>query len=142
MSLNLLIVIAGGLARGLGPAVALPFAVLVIFAGTFARIYGQAAQQVGTLLCIVLVLSLDHAQPSLASAATLGGFFFLGGAWATVVTRTTVPSADRSTAISRDCTRHSCSITSRGSAPVRSARAIESDGRALTSAPLEKIRSA
>lgn len=76
----------GGLTREVGPLAALPFAALVIFAGTYARIYGQSAMQVGTLLCVVTVLSLDRGLPDLASAAELGGLFFAGGAWATVLT--------------------------------------------------------
>jgi uncharacterized membrane protein YccC len=84
--LGALIVAGGGLVRGLGLEVALPVAVLTIFCCTYARIYGQAVQQVGTLLCVVTVLSLDRALPDLESAATLGGMFFAGGLWATVLT--------------------------------------------------------
>jgi uncharacterized membrane protein YccC len=84
--LGSLVTIGGGLVRGFGLPVALPFAALVIFCGTFARIYGQSAQQVGTLLCVVLVLSLDRALPDFAAAARLGGMFLAGGAWATLLT--------------------------------------------------------
>jgi uncharacterized membrane protein YccC len=80
------IVAGGGLVRGLGLPVALPAAVLVIFCCTFVRIYGQAVQQVGALLCVVTVLSLDRALPDLASAAQLAGMFVAGGIWATVLT--------------------------------------------------------
>ena len=76
----------GGLIRSLGLAAALPVALAAIFCCTFARIYGQAAQQVGTLLCVVLVLSLDRSLPDLAGAAELGGTFLAGGLWAALLT--------------------------------------------------------
>ncbi len=81
-----LIVAGGGLVRGLGIPVALPFAVLGIFCAVYLRVFGQSAQQVGGLLCVVLILSLDHQLPSLASAAILGGMFLAGSLWATVLT--------------------------------------------------------
>jgi uncharacterized membrane protein YccC len=81
-----LIVAGGSLVRGIGLPVALPAAVLVIFCCTYARIFGQAVQQVGTLLCVVTVLSLDRALPDLESAALLGLMFLAGGLWATVLT--------------------------------------------------------
>jgi uncharacterized membrane protein YccC len=84
--LGALIVGGGGLIRGLGLPVALPAAVLVIFCCTYARIYGQAVQQVGSLLCVVTILSLDRNLPDIESAAHLGGMFLAGGIWATVLT--------------------------------------------------------
>jgi uncharacterized membrane protein YccC len=84
--LGALLVGIGGLLRGLGIGVALAASVLVIFCGGFARIHGQAAQQVGTLLCVVMVLSLDRALPDLESALKLGGMFAAGGLWATLLT--------------------------------------------------------
>jgi hypothetical protein len=84
--LGALIVAGGGLVRGLAPVAALPAAVLMIFCCTFARIFGQAVQQVGTLLCIVTLLSLDRALPDLRSAAPLAGMFLAGGLWATLLT--------------------------------------------------------
>jgi uncharacterized membrane protein YccC len=81
-----LVVVAGGLTRSLGPLVALPFGALAIFLCTYARVYGQAAQQVGMMLCFVVVLSLDHAQPSLLHGAQLGGMFLAGGSWASLLT--------------------------------------------------------
>ncbi|HYM03911.1 MAG TPA: FUSC family protein [Stellaceae bacterium] len=84
--LGALIVGGGGLIRGLGFPVALPVAALAIFCGTFARVYGPSAQQVGTLLCIVSVLSLDRGLPDLRSAALLATMFLVGGAWATLLT--------------------------------------------------------
>ncbi|HUN45335.1 MAG TPA: FUSC family protein [Stellaceae bacterium] len=84
--LGALVLGGGGLVRGLGMPGALPLALAGIFCCTFVRIYGQAAQQVGALLCVVLVLSLDRALPDLASAAALGGTFLAGGLWATLLT--------------------------------------------------------
>jgi uncharacterized membrane protein YccC len=74
-----------GLVRGLGPEVALPLGVLALFAASFARIYGQAAQQLGAMLSMVIVLSLDRALP-VTAALELAGFFALGALWATVLT--------------------------------------------------------
>lgn len=84
--LGALIIGGGGLVRSLGLPVALPVAVLAIFCCTFARIYGPSAQQVGALLCVVSVLSLDRSLPDVAGAAELGGMFLAGGIWATVLT--------------------------------------------------------
>ncbi len=76
------ITVGGGFLRGFGMAVALPIAALAIFCGTFLRIFGQSLQQVGTLLCVVAILSIDREWPDLASAFTAGGMFVLGGLWA------------------------------------------------------------
>lgn len=76
----------GGLIRGLGPALVLPFAVAGIFCLAYVRVLGQSAQQVGMLLCVVLVLSIDRAAPGIAAAATLGSMFLAGGLWATLLT--------------------------------------------------------
>src|SRR5579863_1543509 len=52
-------IIAGvGLARGLGLAVALPLGAFGLFSLSFARVYGQAAQQLGMLLSFVLIFAL------------------------------------------------------------------------------------
>ena len=69
-----------GLIRGLGPIVALPIGVLALFAASFARVYGQAAQQSGTLLCMVIILSLDRPL-SLPEAAQTAASFTLGALW-------------------------------------------------------------
>jgi uncharacterized membrane protein YccC len=74
-----------GLVRGLGPAVALPAGVLALFAASFARIYGQAPQQLGALLSTVIVLSLDRAL-SFHAAAETAVTFALGALWATLLT--------------------------------------------------------
>ena len=76
----------GGTLRGFGLPVALPFAVLGIFCGAMARVYGQSAQQVGSLLCVVVVLSMDRVLPDIAAAATLAAMFLAGGLWATLLT--------------------------------------------------------
>jgi uncharacterized membrane protein YccC len=74
-----------GLIRGLGPAVALPIGVLALFAASFARIYGQAPQQLGALLSTVIVLSLDRALP-VPAAAQVAAAFAGGALWATLLT--------------------------------------------------------
>jgi hypothetical protein len=73
-----------GLLRGLGPAIALPVGVLALFAASFARVYGQAVQQLGALLSFTIVLSLDTAMSFADAAATAGAFAF-GALWATVL---------------------------------------------------------
>ena len=75
-----------GLLRGFGLPVALPIGVLGLFCASFARVYGQAPQQLGGLLSVVMVLSLDRLLPGLAAAGTLAGAFIGGGLWATLLT--------------------------------------------------------
>lgn len=74
-----------GLLRGLGYGV-IPLACAVLFALCLVRVYGQAAQQVGNLLAVVLMLSLDRTQPDLRAALTLAGAFALGSLWAVFLT--------------------------------------------------------
>ena len=74
-----------GLARGFGPAVALPLGVAALFAASFVRIYGPAPQQLGMLLLTVIILALDRPL-GLTEAAQLGGAFALGSLWATLLT--------------------------------------------------------
>lgn len=81
-----LVMAVGGLVRGLGVEVALPFGVLVIFCSSFARVYGPQPQQVGMFLSVVLILSLDRALPRVAEAGELVLMFLLGGMWASVLT--------------------------------------------------------
>ena len=81
-----LIVAGVGLARALGPAVVLPLAVLGLFAAAFARVYGQVAQQFGTLLSVVLILAFDRALPNLVVAGELAVSFIGGALWATLLT--------------------------------------------------------
>jgi uncharacterized membrane protein YccC len=79
--------IAGvGLLRGLGPAVALPFGVVALFGCSFARVHGQAGQQLGGLLSVVIILALDQPLPGLGSAARVAASFLAGGLWATLLT--------------------------------------------------------
>jgi uncharacterized membrane protein YccC len=74
-----------GLLRGLGPAIALPLGVLALFAGSFARIYGQAAQQLGALLGFVIILALDRPL-SVTDAVQTASAFAVGALWATLLT--------------------------------------------------------
>src|ERR1700693_1690634 len=71
-----------GLLRAFGPAVALPLGVFGLFCSSFARIYGQAPQQLGALLATVQILSLDRGTPSLAEAGALAIAFIGGALWA------------------------------------------------------------
>src|SRR6195952_195120 len=75
-----------GLLREFGPVVALPLGVFGLFCSSFARIYGQAPQQLGALLGVVMILSLDHAIPNVTTAAWLATAFIGGGLWATLLT--------------------------------------------------------
>ena len=74
-----------GFLRGLGYA-AIPFACLAVFVFSFARIYGQAAQQVGALATVVLVLALDRPWPDAATAFASALLFIAGGLWAVFLT--------------------------------------------------------
>jgi uncharacterized membrane protein YccC len=85
-ALGALITAGVGLARGLGLAVALPLGAFGLFALSFARVYGQSAQQLGALLSFALILALDRPLPDLATAGALGAGFIGGGLWATVLT--------------------------------------------------------
>ncbi|MBS0559009.1 MAG: FUSC family protein [Proteobacteria bacterium] len=76
----------GGLARAAGVWVALPAGVFGLFCMAFARVWGQAAMQMGGLLSSVLVLSLDRALPVPLAALNLGLLFFSGGLWAALLT--------------------------------------------------------
>ncbi|MDR3530210.1 MAG: FUSC family protein [Rhodopila sp.] len=75
-----------GLLRDFGPAVALPLGVFGLFCSSFARIYGQAPQQLGALLATVQILSLDRGIPSLTGAAALAAAFIGGALWAILLT--------------------------------------------------------
>ena len=81
------VVTAGfGLLREFGPAVALPAGIFGLFCASFARIYGQAPQQLGGLLATVQILALDQGNPSLTQAAILGAAFLGGALWAILLT--------------------------------------------------------
>ncbi len=75
-----------GLLRSFGPAVALPLGIFGLFCSSFARIYGQAPQQVGALLSTVQILSLDYANPSLTEAGVEAAAFIGGALWAILLT--------------------------------------------------------
>ena len=75
-----------GLLRAFGPAVALPLGVFGLFCSSFARIYGQAPQQLGALLATVQILSLDRAITSTAEAGILATAFIGGSLWAIMLT--------------------------------------------------------
>ncbi|HEY1930908.1 MAG TPA: FUSC family protein [Acetobacteraceae bacterium] len=81
-----LLTAAVGLLRGFGMPVALPLGAFLLFALSFARIYGQPGQQFGNLLCFVAIFALDRPLPNLATAAALAAGFLAGGLWATVLT--------------------------------------------------------
>jgi uncharacterized membrane protein YccC len=84
--LGALVMAGAGLARGGGIAVALPLGVFGIFCASFARIYGQTPQLLGTILGVMLVLALDRPLPDIAQAATAAAAFIGGGLWAIVLT--------------------------------------------------------
>jgi uncharacterized membrane protein YccC len=75
-----------GLLRAFGPAVAIPLGVFGLFCSSFARIYGQAPQQLGALLSVVQILALDRADPSLTEAAILAAAFIAGSLWSILLT--------------------------------------------------------
>jgi uncharacterized membrane protein len=70
-----------GLLRAYGPAVALPLGVFGMFCSSFARICGQAPQQLGALRATVQILSLDRAIASTAEASILATAFIGGSLW-------------------------------------------------------------
>lgn len=75
-----------GLLRDFGPAVALPLGVFGLFCSSFARIYGQAPQQLGALLATVQILSLDRGTPNVMEAAIVAAAFIGGALWAILLT--------------------------------------------------------
>src|SRR3954452_2973386 len=84
--LGALVTAGFGLVRALGPAFALPLGMFGLFCSSFARIYGQAPQQLGALLGTVQILALDRGDASVSEAA-IEGLAFIGGAlWATLLT--------------------------------------------------------
>jgi uncharacterized membrane protein YccC len=75
-----------GLLRALGPAAALPVGISALFCASFARVYGQGPQQLGGLLAVVIIVSLDRPLPGLSEAAVVAAAFLAGGLWATLLT--------------------------------------------------------
>ncbi len=74
-----------GLLRPFGLGVVVPAAVLVVFCASFARAWGQSPMQVGNLLVVVTVLSLDRVEPA-HDALVLAGLFAGGSLWALLLT--------------------------------------------------------
>ncbi len=79
------ITVGFGLLRGGSLAVSVPIACLGVFVLSFARIWGQASMQVGSLLAVVLVFALDEPR-QLSEAAMFGAVFAAGCLWATLLT--------------------------------------------------------
>lgn len=75
-----------GMLRDFGPAIALPLGIFGLFCSSFARIYGQAPQQLGALLATVQILALDRGDPSLTDAGIVAASFIGGAAWAILLT--------------------------------------------------------
>ena len=84
--LGALVTAGFGLVRELGPAYALPLGVLGLFCSSFARVYGQAPQQLGGLLSTVQILALDRGDASVTEAGIIGLSFIGGALWATLLT--------------------------------------------------------
>src|SRR3954452_2305388 len=84
--LGALVTACYGLVRELGPVFALPLGVFGLFCSSFARIYGQAPQQLGALLSTVQILALDRGDDSVSEAAIVGLSFIGGALWATLLT--------------------------------------------------------
>lgn len=74
-----------GLSRAAGLWLAVPIGCAGVFGCTFARVWGQSSQQVGSLLVVVLILALD-APLTLEVALENGGLFAAGCLWAILLT--------------------------------------------------------
>lgn len=83
--LGALVTAGFGLLRPLGLPAIVPLATVVIVLFSFARAWGPVAMQVGNLLVVVTVLSLDTVE-SPRIAITLGALFGAGSLWALVLT--------------------------------------------------------
>ncbi|HUC17175.1 MAG TPA: FUSC family protein [Acetobacteraceae bacterium] len=75
-----------GLVRGLSPFIALPLAACALFVLSLVRIYGLAAQQLGGLLAVALILAFDAPLPGLGAALAVSCFFLAGSLWAVLLT--------------------------------------------------------
>jgi len=75
-----------GLVRGLSPFIALPLAAFALFALSLMRIYGLAAQQLGGLLAVALILAFDAPLPGPGAALAVSFFFLAGSLWAVLLT--------------------------------------------------------
>jgi uncharacterized membrane protein YccC len=75
------------LLRGCAPLpVVVGAACASLFCSAFARVHGQAAQQVGNLLTVTVVLALTQSLTDPVQAAGLAVAFIGGGLWATLLT--------------------------------------------------------
>jgi uncharacterized membrane protein YccC len=84
--LGALVTVAYGVLRNAPLPVVIPLACAGIFCTAFARIHGQAAQQVGNLLTVVQVLALTRAIGDVRTAAEWGGAFLAGSFWSGLLT--------------------------------------------------------
>ncbi len=75
---------AFGVLQPAGIAIVLPLAALAITIASFARVWGQAAAQVGSILNIVIIFALD-APLSVTRAAGVAIAFVVGGLWAVLL---------------------------------------------------------
>ena len=75
-----------GMLRAAPLPVVVPVVCLGIFCAQFARVFGQAAQQVGNLLTVVQVLALMRSFPDLPTMLAYGGAFWAGSLWAALLT--------------------------------------------------------
>ncbi len=84
-ALGALLTTGFSLLRPLGLVVTVPAAALTIFALSFARVWGQSPMQVGNLLVVVTILSLDRIEPP-GYAFESGALFAAGSLWAFALT--------------------------------------------------------
>jgi uncharacterized membrane protein YccC len=76
-----------GLLRGSAPlTVLVPLAAAGVFCTMFARVWGQAAMQVGNLLSAGLVLAIRDPITSWSEAAIIAAMFMAGSLWALLMT--------------------------------------------------------
>lgn len=84
--LGTLLTLCGFQLRIAHPLAALPLGVAALFVFSLARIYGQGAQQAGTLLSVLGVLTVDRTLPFVPSPWVSAGSFLAGSAWAVLLT--------------------------------------------------------
>jgi uncharacterized membrane protein YccC len=75
-----------GLVRSLPLGLVIPISCLGVFCTSFARVYGQAAMQVGNLLTVVLVLALRRVPDDVTDMAIMFAMFLAGSLWALLLT--------------------------------------------------------
>ncbi len=84
--LGALVTVAYGVLRHAPLPLVIVLASIGIFCSAFARVLGQAWQQVGNLLTVVQVLALTRTIDDWRTGAELGGAFVAGSLWAGVLT--------------------------------------------------------